>query len=469
MKQTAKVYVYCVIAAGGCVLAGALANWSSPDPLTWTIYLLLSVLASVVKLRLPGMEGTYSLGFLLLLYGVVHFQLPETLLAVGAAGVAGTLLNTKKRPSPIQVLFNIGNLIVSTGACFLLARVCLASGMAHYLPAVLAIVACGYFVINTAAVSGVLSLLQGKPLAEVCSQWYVWSFPYYLIGVALVGLFPSPGQALPGEAWLVLVPLVYLVHFFVGLLDWHTGSNSTEDQSEPSLPPAARAFVTSVVAGGALLLGVAAFEWNSESPLRFVTLLALAVAASTLKIRLPGVQGAISPNFVLILVAVTEMSFGEAVVMATLVGAVQVLWRTLRRPTLSQVLFNPAILALGAGLAYLASRIALEPWLGHSVVAKLVAATLVLFTSNTLMVTAVLALTGREPLASVWRICYFWSLPYYLVGAAVAGIMTAAWRTADWPASLLVLPLMGLVYLSYRTHVRQAVARTAPVPVPIAA
>ena len=43
MNQATKVYIYSVIASGGLVLAGALENWSSPDLLPWTIYLLLSV------------------------------------------------------------------------------------------------------------------------------------------------------------------------------------------------------------------------------------------------------------------------------------------------------------------------------------------------------------------------------------------------------------------------------------------
>jgi len=464
MGRTAKVYIYSVIAAGGCVLAGALANWSSPDPLAWAIYLVLSVLASVVKLRLPGMDGTYSLGFLFLLYGVAHFSLPETLVAVCAGAVAGSLLNTKNRSSAVQVLFNTANLTISVGACFFLARVCLASGMTHYLPAVVAMVACVHFLINTAVVSGVLSLLQGKRLAEVCSQWYVWSFPYYLIGVAMVGLFPSPGRAVPGEAWLVLLPLVYLVHFFLGLLEWHAGSPAIEEQTNSSMPRAAKAFVMIVVTAGAILLGIAALlQWQSQSPVRFIAYLALGVVAATLKVRLPRMRGTLTPAFVLVLAAIADLSLAETAVICVVAGAVQVLWRPAQRPMLAQVLFNSASLTLSAALAYFVSRVALAPWLGHSVVGVLVVSTLVLYVCHTVMVATVLALVDRKPLSGVWQLCYFWSLPYYLVGAAVAGIMTATGRTAHWPLSLLVLPLMGLVYVSYRVHVRQAAGRIAPV------
>ena len=67
----------------------------------------------MVKLRLPGMDGTYSLGLLFLLYGVAHFSPPETLVAVCAGAVAGSLLSTKKRSSAVQVQFNAANLMIS--------------------------------------------------------------------------------------------------------------------------------------------------------------------------------------------------------------------------------------------------------------------------------------------------------------------------------------------------------------------
>jgi hypothetical protein len=69
------------------------------------------------------------------------------------------------------------------------------------------------------------------------------------------------------------------------------------------------------------------------------------------------------------------------------------------------------------------------------------------------MVATVLCLVESRPLLHVWQNCYFWSFPYYLVGSAAAGLMTATCRSAGWQASLLVLPMTGLVYLTYRLHV----------------
>jgi hypothetical protein len=171
----------------------------------------------------------------------------------------------------------------------------------------------------------------------------------------------------------------------------------------------------------------------------------------------------LTPAFVLVLAAIADMSWPETVVISLAIGVVQCLWRPARRPLLSQMLFNPACLALSTAFAYGMSRVALEPWLDHSLVGLLVVSTIALHSSNTVMMAMVLALVNRRSLSGVWQSCYFWTLPYYMVGASAAGIITATGQSAQWAPALLVLPLMALVFVTYRLHVRQAGDRNAPV------
>jgi hypothetical protein len=63
--------------------------------------------------------------------------------------------------------------------------------------------------------------------------------------------------------------------------------------------------------------------------------------------------------------------------------------------------------------------------------------------------------TGATPLARVWKQCYLWSFPYYLVGAAMAGIIVYYGRTAGWVMPLGILPLMWMIYFFYRTWVQR--------------
>ena len=82
----------------------------------------------------------------------------------------------------------------------------------------------------------------------------------------------------------------------------------------------------------------------------------------------------------------------------------------------------------------------------------LMVAALVFFLANTLPISVVIALTENKSSRKVWSECYFWSFPYYLVGAAAVGLVGIINRRAGWQTSLLVLPVIYWVYRSYRLY-----------------
>ncbi len=55
----------------------------------------------------------------------------------------------------------------------------------------------------------------------------------------------------------------------------------------------------------------------------------------------------------------------------------------------------------------------------------------------------------RKSLRQVWRECYFWSFPYYLLGAGIAGAASAINRYLGWQTALLAVPVVYLIYRSY--------------------
>ena len=57
----------------------------------------------------------------------------------------------------------------------------------------------------------------------------------------------------------------------------------------------------------------------------------------------------------------------------------------------------------------------------------------------------------------VWPSCYEWTFPYFLVGAAVAGLASAAAHGATWGVALLVAPVMYFVYVYYKMYILRAV------------
>src|SRR5579872_2344392 len=433
MSLAAKGYAYSVIAIGGVILIASLPNWSAGKPVSFLIYLALSIVASMLKFKLPGIEGTYSVSFLFTLIGIAEFTLPETLVATCLGALIQCVWKSKNRPSIIQILFSIANLSISTGLSFVIAHRVLADGLQAYRPAVLALVAAIHFATSTVLVSGVLSLLNGQRLRDVYQKWYFWSFPYYLVGAAVVGLLPFSGRVAAPEGWLILLPLLYLLHFYYILSSGRSPSVVSDDKaSAKALPARASVYIYMIIAAGFGLLVYGALHWQSQNFNQFLGYLVMALLAGACKVRLPRLTSTISVSFVLILVAIAELGYAEAIWLSASVAVVQTLWRARRQPKPIRVAFNTASLVLSTSAAFFVCRTVLDLAPSGLLPVLLVLATALLYASNSAMVAAVLCLAEDKPMRDIWQQCYFWSFPYYLVGAAVSGLMVATARSAGW-------------------------------------
>jgi len=105
MTAGAKVFISLVVVAGtGALLYGAI-NPTSKNISKFICYLLVALLASRLKVNLPGITGTMSVNFLFILLGVLELSFAETLVL----GTAAILVQCfyRDRPSAIQVTFNI--------------------------------------------------------------------------------------------------------------------------------------------------------------------------------------------------------------------------------------------------------------------------------------------------------------------------------------------------------------------------
>lgn len=213
-----------------------------------------------------------------------------------------------------------------------------------------------------------------------------------------------------------------------------------------------KAFVTITVSLGIVVLALALPHWQSHDLMRFACYLLVAVLASGLKVQLPGIDGTMSVNFLFILLGVLELSLSETLVIGCTAVLVQSVWQARKRLDPIKVLFNVAgMMANASALTYVTYHL-LSARAGPNKPLLLMVAALVFFFANTLPISIVIALTEHKPARKVWSECYFWSFPYYLVGAAAVGLVGFVNRSAGWEASLLVMPLVYWVYRSYRQY-----------------
>src|SRR5260370_7404345 len=74
------------------------------------------------------------------------------------------------------------------------------------------------------------------------------------------------------------------------------------------------------------------------------------------------------------------------------------------------------------------------------------------FAFNTISVSGIIAMTeGRNPVL-VWKECYLWAFPYYLLGALIACGVSAINRLVGWQFGLLAFPLGYWIFPSYQTY-----------------
>jgi diguanylate cyclase (GGDEF)-like protein/putative nucleotidyltransferase with HDIG domain len=213
-----------------------------------------------------------------------------------------------------------------------------------------------------------------------------------------------------------------------------------------------KAFVGITASIGVVVLGFAFSHWQSTDLTRFFCYLAVAVLASGLKVQLPGIDGTMSVNFLFILLGVLELSLPETLVIGCTATLVQSVWQARKRLDPVKVLFNVAgMMTNASALTYLTYH-SLIGRFGSNKPILLMLAALVFFFANTLPISVVIALTEGKSSRKVWSECYFWSFPYYLVGAAAVGLVGIVNRTAGWQTSLLILPLIYWVYRSYRLY-----------------
>jgi diguanylate cyclase (GGDEF)-like protein/putative nucleotidyltransferase with HDIG domain len=208
----AALFITLVVSTGGWLLLQALNGWDSAEPMHFLFYLIISVVASVLKIALPTVNGSMSINFFFILIGLVDLSLPETMVIACTGAIAQNLLKTRQPARIHQVLFNAATIAIAVSASFGVFHSPRLAEMNLGLPIVLGIAACNCFILNTLSVALVVAMSEDRPAWRVWHDCYFWCFPYYLGGSCVAWLISSLKQQLHWEASLLILPVLYFVY-----------------------------------------------------------------------------------------------------------------------------------------------------------------------------------------------------------------------------------------------------------------
>jgi signal transduction histidine kinase/CheY-like chemotaxis protein len=221
----------------------------------------------------------------------------------------------------------------------------------------------------------------------------------------------------------------------------------------------AKLYIYLMIACGAWATLYAAFFSQSTLHAEFLLCLVGSVVSSGVKLRLPGVKGStVSIGFFFILIAVAQLSWIETIIIGCSAVLWQYMWQSREKRQLIKVFFNLGATSTSVSACYLLfAELSTRTHLHSSIV--MATAGMTYFVLNTGSVAVVMALTGRKRLAPLWRDYYFWSFPYYLIGAAVASVTVALSRWMGWQIWIFVVPVMYIVFRTYRLYLDQLEAQ----------
>ncbi len=217
MPSKARALIDGTVLIGFAIFAFGFWHWQHSDPTRFLGYLLLALLASGLKVNLPGITSTMSLICVFVMIAILELNLPETLFMSCAGTLMQCYWHAKMRPRPVQVLFSVASMTTAVAASYLVYHSALAEVLGHNLPLMLLAAGSTFFLTNTVPVAWVISLTENRPLRKVWSECYLWSFPYYLVAAAVAGIVSICNRQIGWQTWLLVGPVAYSTYRSCGL------------------------------------------------------------------------------------------------------------------------------------------------------------------------------------------------------------------------------------------------------------
>ena len=215
MTVRARIFLGLVITSGVAILLHSAWHWSSPEPAELVCYLLVALLASRMKVNLPGLAGTMSASFLVVLAAVAQLTFPEVLLIGCITTLAQSLPSS--RHSVLHGTFNV---------CATVAAIAATESVYHWpvfhrqiagQALALVLSACTYFIANTVPAAIVVSLAERTSLRRTWIKSYFWAFPYYIAGAGMAAVLSWLNGKFGWQVTLLMLPGLYMIYRSYGL------------------------------------------------------------------------------------------------------------------------------------------------------------------------------------------------------------------------------------------------------------
>ncbi len=217
-----------------------------------------------------------------------------------------------------------------------------------------------------------------------------------------------------------------------------------------------RALVVSVVVAGFAIAVRCGYVLASASvPREWMVFGALTIASGFFTLKVPSIDSRLSISELFAFACVLQ--FGPEAGAITL--ALDAIFLSIRhRFTLAQAAFNFGMLLVSvwtSGVVFFALSGIRPFYVGDEVTARVIvplgAMTATYFGINSGLTATAVAFSSRRRIAEMWREHFLPLLPSYFAAASVALLLAVALRVVHFGAIALILPLLVISYLTFRS------------------
>src|SRR3954469_1638272 len=102
-----RAFILMMVVLGAVSIGTGIAQWHTANMVQFVAYLAIALVASGLKVSLPGVSGNMSVNFLFVLLSIQELGLAQALIVGGLAAMVQIFWNPRTRPKMVHVIFNI--------------------------------------------------------------------------------------------------------------------------------------------------------------------------------------------------------------------------------------------------------------------------------------------------------------------------------------------------------------------------
>jgi MASE9 protein len=213
ISQPARLFIGLTV-LGGAVVTGwvALAAHAWPH-LPFLAMLAITLPASRLKLKLPGLNGNMSVNLPFILLAAATLSAFEALVLATVSAAVQSLPRDGSKIKPVQMIFNVSTMAIA---------VWLTGGILHggaHLPSTwasaatrLVLAGAGLLLAQTLPVATIISLTEGGCLHRIWLHIFQLSFPYYVLGTGITSLLTTVSKHVGWQIPLLAMPVMYAIY-----------------------------------------------------------------------------------------------------------------------------------------------------------------------------------------------------------------------------------------------------------------